>query len=37
MVFASDDEAFSKVPKETLNALLNDAEKLKEVLLYHVI
>jgi uncharacterized surface protein with fasciclin (FAS1) repeats len=36
-VFAPDDEALSKVPKETLNALLNDIEKLKEVLLYHVI
>jgi uncharacterized surface protein with fasciclin (FAS1) repeats len=36
-VFAPTDEAFAKVPKETLNALLQDKAKLKEVLLYHVV
>jgi uncharacterized surface protein with fasciclin (FAS1) repeats len=36
-VFAPTDEAFAKVPEETLNALLRDRAKLKEVLLYHVV
>lgn len=36
-VFAPTDEAFAKVPKETLDALLQDKAKLKEVLLYHVV
>jgi uncharacterized surface protein with fasciclin (FAS1) repeats len=36
-VFAPTDEAFAKLPKETLNALLKDKDKLKEVLLYHVV
>ena len=36
-VFAPTDEAFAKVPAETLNALLADKEKLKAVLLYHVV
>jgi len=36
-VFAPTDEAFAKVPKETLDALLKDKDKLKEVLLYHVV
>ena len=36
-VFAPSDEAFAKVPEETLNALLRDKAKLKEVLLYHVV
>ena len=36
-VFAPTDEAFAKVPEETLNALLRDKAKLKEVLLYHVV
>ena len=38
-VFAPTDEAFSKVPKETLAALLKpeNKEQLKAVLLYHVV
>jgi uncharacterized surface protein with fasciclin (FAS1) repeats len=36
-VFAPTDEAFAKVPEETLAALLRDQAKLKEVLLYHVV
>lgn len=36
-VFAPTDEAFAKVPKDTLDALLKDKAKLKEVLLYHVV
>jgi uncharacterized surface protein with fasciclin (FAS1) repeats len=36
-VFAPTNEAFAKVPEETLNALLRDKAKLKEVLLYHVV
>lgn len=36
-VFAPTDEAFAKVPKAALNALLADKEKLKQVLLYHVV
>jgi uncharacterized surface protein with fasciclin (FAS1) repeats len=36
-VFAPTDEVFAKVPEETLNALLQDKAKLKEVLLYHVV
>ena len=36
-VFAPTDEAFEKVPAETLNALLANPEKLKSVLLYHVV
>jgi uncharacterized surface protein with fasciclin (FAS1) repeats len=36
-VFAPTDEAFAKVPKEQLNALLRDKARLKEVLLYHVV
>ena len=36
-VFAPTDEAFSKVPKDTLEALKKDKEKLKNVLLYHVV
>jgi uncharacterized surface protein with fasciclin (FAS1) repeats len=36
-VFAPTDEAFAKVPKEKLNALLRDKAKLKDVLLYHVV
>jgi uncharacterized surface protein with fasciclin (FAS1) repeats len=35
-VFAPTDAAFAKVPKETLDALGNDPEQLKAVLLYHV-
>ncbi len=36
-VFAPTDEAFAKIPAETLNALLADKAKLSEVLLYHVV
>jgi transforming growth factor-beta-induced protein len=36
-VFAPTDEAFAKVPKGTLDALAADPEKLKAVLLYHVV
>ena len=36
-VFAPTDEAFAKVPKETLDALAKDKAKLKAVLTYHVL
>jgi len=36
-VFAPTDEAFAKVPPETLKALLEDKEKLTAVLTYHVV
>jgi uncharacterized surface protein with fasciclin (FAS1) repeats len=36
-VFAPNDKAFAKVPKEQLQALLNDKEKLQGVLTYHVV
>lgn len=36
-VFAPDDNAFKKVPQSTLEGLLKDTAKLKEILLYHVI
>jgi uncharacterized surface protein with fasciclin (FAS1) repeats len=36
-VFAPTDEAFSKVPAETLDALLADKERLTAVLTYHVV
>lgn len=36
-VFAPTDEAFGKLPKGTVEALLKDNPKLKNVLLYHVI
>jgi uncharacterized surface protein with fasciclin (FAS1) repeats len=36
-VFAPTDEAFAQVPKETLDGLAADPEKLKSVLLYHVV
>jgi uncharacterized surface protein with fasciclin (FAS1) repeats len=36
-VFAPTDEAFAKLPKGTLDALLKDKEKLKAVLTYHVV
>jgi len=35
-VFAPTDAAFAKVPKATLNALAQDKQKLRAVLLYHV-
>jgi len=36
-IFAPTDDAFSKIPSETLNALLADPEKLKGILLYHAV
>jgi uncharacterized surface protein with fasciclin (FAS1) repeats len=36
-VFAPTDAAFKKVPKATLDALLENKAKLKAVLLYHVV
>ncbi len=36
-VFAPTDEAFAKLPAGTLEGLLADTEKLKQVLLYHVV
>ena len=36
-VFAPTDEAFKKVPKETLDALLKDKKALTSVLTYHVV
>jgi uncharacterized surface protein with fasciclin (FAS1) repeats len=36
-VFAPTDEAFAKIPKPTLDALLADKEKLRAVLTYHVL
>jgi uncharacterized surface protein with fasciclin (FAS1) repeats len=36
-VFAPTDAAFAKVPKPTLNALLQNKAKLRAVLLYHVV
>ena len=36
-VFAPTNAAFAKVPQDQLNALLNDPEQLRQVLLYHVI
>ncbi|MCS7243072.1 MAG: fasciclin domain-containing protein [Candidatus Caldatribacterium sp.] len=36
-VFAPIDEAFAKIPEEELKALLEDKEKLKAVLTYHVV
>jgi uncharacterized surface protein with fasciclin (FAS1) repeats len=35
-IFAPNDAAFAKVPKDTLAALLADKEKLTKVLTYHV-
>jgi uncharacterized surface protein with fasciclin (FAS1) repeats len=36
-VFAPTDDAFAKLPKGTLDALLKDPAKLKGILLYHVV
>ena len=36
-VFAPTDEAFAKIPKETLDAVLADKEKLTSILTYHVV
>ena len=36
-VFAPTDEAFAKLPAGTVESLLNNPEKLKQILLYHVV
>jgi uncharacterized surface protein with fasciclin (FAS1) repeats len=36
-VLAPTDEAFNKLPKGTVDGLLKDIPKLKDVLLYHVV
>jgi uncharacterized surface protein with fasciclin (FAS1) repeats len=36
-VFAPTDEAFAKLPKGTLDALLKDPQKLASILTYHVV
>jgi hypothetical protein len=36
-VFAPTDEAFAKLPAGTVEALLKDTDKLKDILLYHVV
>ncbi len=36
-VFAPTDEAFAKIPKAKLDALLKDKKELKKVLTYHVV
>jgi uncharacterized surface protein with fasciclin (FAS1) repeats len=36
-VFAPTDEAFAKLPKETLEAVLKDKKKLTAILTYHVV
>jgi uncharacterized surface protein with fasciclin (FAS1) repeats len=36
-VFAPTDEAFAKLPAGTVDALLKDPDKLKKILLYHVV
>ncbi|MCS7190056.1 MAG: fasciclin domain-containing protein [Fimbriimonadales bacterium] len=36
-VFAPTDEAFAKLPKAQVDALLKDKEALRQVLLYHVV
>jgi uncharacterized surface protein with fasciclin (FAS1) repeats len=36
-VFAPSDEAFAKLPKGTVEALLKDIPKLKKILTYHVV
>jgi uncharacterized surface protein with fasciclin (FAS1) repeats len=36
-VFAPTDEAFAKLPKGTLDALLQDKNKLRTILTYHVV
>lgn len=36
-VFAPNDEAFAKLPPGTLDDLLKDPAKLKQILLYHVV
>lgn len=36
-IFAPTDEAFAKLPAHTLEGLVKDAPKLKQILLYHVV
>lgn len=36
-VFAPTDEAFAKLPSGTVEGLLNDVPKLKQILTYHVV
>lgn len=36
-ILAPTDEAFAKLPQETVNDLMQDTYKLKQVLLYHVL
>jgi len=36
-IFAPTDEAFEKLPPGTIESLLNDKEKLTEILTYHVV
>jgi len=36
-VFAPTDEAFAKIPADTLNAILADKDKLTSILTYHVV
>ena len=36
-VFAPTDEAFAKIPKDQLDALIKDKDKLRAVLTYHVV
>ncbi len=36
-IFAPTDEAFAKLPAGTLDALMKDPERLRKVLLYHVV
>jgi len=36
-VFAPTDEAFAKLPAGTVEALLDDPDRLREILLYHVV
>lgn len=36
-VFAPTNDAFKKIPKDTLDAVLNDKKKLTDILTYHVV
>ena len=36
-MFAPTDEAFAKIPKDQLDALIKDKDKLRAVLTYHVV
>lgn len=35
-IFAPTDEAFAKLPEETLDSLLQDSPKLKKIVTYHI-